>query len=415
MYKTPRGTADILPQEQAYWRYVEQKAAAICQLYGYERIDTPAFEDAGLFNRSVGEGTDIVDKEMYTFDDRGGNKLALAPEGTASVCRAYLEHGMQNLPQPVKLYYIASMFRYERPQAGRYRQHRQFGCEAVGSDDPALDAEVIDTAWQFYVSMGISQMFLVINSIGCKECRPKYLDALKEHYLRHGDKLCTDCNIRLVKNRMRLLDCKKPSCQPVADSAPKSVDYFCPACAEHFSQLQKHLGLLGIPFGVNHRLVRGFDYYTRTVFEVQPRGGGSQSSLGGGGRYDGLIEELGGKPTPGVGFGIGIDRVILQLKSENIPVPPVVTPQVFIACLGDAARDEAIKLAATLRRSGIGVIQAIGARSLKAQLRQANSLSISRAVIIGDEEVKSGTAILRDMTTASQQTVPLAKLPELLK
>lgn len=415
MYQAPRGTQDILPEEQAYWRYVEQKAAHICQLYGYERIDTPVIEDAGLFNRSVGEGTDIVDKEMYTFDDRGGNKLALAPEGTASVCRAYLEHGMPNLSQPVKLYYIASMFRYERPQAGRYRQHRQFGCEAIGSDDAALDAEAIDTAWQFYLSMNISQLFLALNSIGCKECRPRYLDALKEHYLRHSEKLCPDCNIRLVKNRMRLLDCKKPSCQPVADSAPKSVDYLCQACADHFSQLQKHLGLLDIPFGVNHRLVRGFDYYTRTVFEVQPAGGGSQSSLGGGGRYDGLIEELGGKHTPGVGFGIGVDRVILQLKDQKIAVPPIAKPQVFVASIGDEARDEAFKITASLRRDGIGVIQAIGSRSLKAQLRQANTLGVSKAVIIGDEEVKAGTAILRDMTTASQETVALDRLKDLLK
>ncbi|MBI2850234.1 MAG: histidine--tRNA ligase [Chloroflexi bacterium] len=415
MYQAPRGTVDILPQEQAYWRYVEQKAAHICQLYGYERIDTPAIEDAGLFNRSVGEGTDIVDKEMYTFDDRGGNKLALAPEGTASVCRAYLEHGMQNLPQPVKLYYISSMFRYERPQAGRYRQHRQFGCEAIGSDDAALDAEVIDTAWQFYLSMNISQLFLALNSIGCKECRPVYLNALREHYVQHGDKICVDCNVRLVKNRMRLLDCKKPSCQPVADTAPKSVDYLCQPCAEHFDKLQRYLGLLGIPFGVNHRLVRGFDYYTRTVFEVQPQGGGSQGSLGGGGRYDGLIEELGGKPTAAVGFGLGIDRIILQLKEQKIDVSPLAKPRVFVAFLGDAARDEAIKLAASLRRNGIGVIQAIGSRSLKAQLRQANSLAISRAVIIGEEELKAGTVILRDMTSASQQTVPIARLPELLK
>ena len=415
MYQAPRGTQDILPEEQAYWRFVEQKAAHICQLYGYERIDTPVIEDAGLFNRSVGEGTDIVDKEMYTFEDRGGNKLALAPEGTASVCRAYLEHGMQNLPQPVKLYYIASMFRYGRPQAGRYRQHRQFGCEAVGSDDPALDAEVIDTAWQFYTSMNISQLFLALNSIGCKECRHAYLDALKEHYVRHGEKLCTDCNIRLVKNRMRLLDCKKPSCQPVANSAPKSIDYLCPACAEHFSQLQKYLGLLGIPFGVNHRLVRGFDYYTRTVFEIQPASGGSQSALGGGGRYDRLIEELGGKPIPAVGFGLGIDRIILQLKDQKIDVPPIAKPQVFIAYLGDTAREEAFKLTDSLRCLGIGVIQAIGDRSLKAQLRQANTLGALKAVIIGDEELKAGTAILRNMTTASQETVPLAQLPLLLK
>jgi histidyl-tRNA synthetase len=415
LYQAPRGTVDILPREQAYWRFVELKAAEACRLYGYERIDTPVFEDAGLFNRSVGEGTDIIDKEMYLFKDRGGNELALKPEGTASVCRAYVEHGMQNLPQPVKLYYLMSMFRYDRPQAGRYRQHLQFGCEAIGSDDPALDAEVIDTAWQFYLSMDISQLFLSLNSIGCKECRPKYLAALKEHYTGASEKLCPDCKTRLIKNPMRLLDCKKDTCQPVADSAPKSVDYLCQPCAEHFSQLKKYLDILNIPFGINHRLVRGLSYYSRTVFEIQPTSGGSQSSLGGGGRYDGLIEEIGGKPTPGVGFAAGIDRIILQLKDQKIVIPQLARPQVFIAYLGDEAKEAAIKAAAALRRLGIGVIESFGERSLKAQLRQANNMGIPRAIIIGEEEVKSGTVILRDMTNASQQTVPFLQLPELLK
>jgi len=415
LYRAPRGTVDILPGEQAWWRFVEQKAYAACWLYGFGRIDFPVFEDAGLFNRGVGEGTDIVDKEMYAFDDRGGNKLALTPEGTASVCRAYIEHGMHNLPQPVKLYYIAPMFRYDRPQAGRYRQHRQFGCEAIGSDDPALDAEVIDIAWRFYQSMSINQLFLSLNSIGCKECRPAYLAALKEHYARQNETLCPDCKIRQSKNPMRLLDCKQAACQPVADSAPKSTDYLCRPCNEHFSLLQKYLKLLDIPFAINHRLVRGIDYYTRTVFEIQPASAGSQSSLGGGGRYDGLVEALGGKPTPAVGFGLGIDRIILQLKEQNIAIPEIARPQVFIAFLGPEARNEAVKLAAELRRAGIGVIESFGERSLKAQLRQANSLEIKRAIIIGDEEVKAGTAILRDMTTASQETVPLSRLPELLK
>jgi histidyl-tRNA synthetase len=415
LYQAPRGTIDILPGEQSYWRFVEQKAAEACRLYGYERIDTPAFEDSRLFNRSVGEGTDIVDKEMYIFKDRGDNELALIPEGTASICRAYVEHGMQNLPQPVKLYYLASIFRYERPQAGRYRQHHQFGCEAIGSDDPSLDAEVIDIAWQFYSSLNVGKLHLLLNSIGCKECRPLFLAALKEHYTKESDKLCPDCKVRLVKNPMRLLDCKKESCQPVADSAPKSADYLCPACTEHFNQLKNYLGLLSIPFELNSRLVRGFDYYTRTVFEIQPASTGSQSALGGGGRYDGLIEELGGKPTPGVGFAAGIERIILSVKEQNVTIPPAAKPQVFIAYLGVEAKEAAIKSAAALRRLGIGVIESFGERSLKAQLRQANNMGIPRAIIIGEEEVKTGTVILRDMTNASQETVPFLKLPELLK
>ena len=415
MYQAPRGTSDILPQEQAYWRYLEQKAANVCQLYGYERIDIPAFEDAGLFTRSVGEGTDIVEREMYIFEDRGGNKMALIPEGTASICRAYVEHGMHNLPQPVKLYYIASFFRYDRPQAGRHRQHHQFGYEAIGDSDPALDAEVIDMAWQFFQSLNLHHLSINMNSIGCRACRPGYLTVLKDYYASHTGELCADCKTRLVKNPMRLLDCRQSSCQPVADSAPKNIDYLCSECEQHFNQLKRYLGLLGVPFEVNHRVVRGIDYYTRTVFEVMPETGGSQSSLGGGGRYDDLIEELGGKPTPAVGFAAGIERIILNLKNQNASIPPLPKPQVYIAHMGNEAKEEAIKLASGLRQADIGVIQAVGSRSLKAQLRQANTLGVRYTVIIGDQEVRTGTVILRDMTTAQQETVPLDQLQKLLK
>jgi histidyl-tRNA synthetase len=415
LYHAPRGTTDILPEEQAYWRYVEQKAAYICQLFGYERIDVPTFEDAGLFSRGIGEGTDIVEKEMYVFADRGGNQLALIPEGTASVCRAYVEHGMHNLPQPVKLYYMTSAFRYERPQAGRDRQHHQFGCEAIGDDDPALDAEVIDMAWQFFQSLGISKLLLHLNSIGCKKCRPDYLKALKEYYVKYKDKLCSDCQTRLVRNPLRLLDCKQPSCQQIADAAPRSVDYLCPECTEHFNHLKRYLGRLNLPFTINHRLVRGLDYYTRTVFEIQPEIEGGQSSLVGGGRYDNLIEEIGGKPTPALGFAAGMERIVLNLKRQNIPVPPLPKPNVFIAYAGGDAKDEVIKLAAQLRQAGIGAIAATGGKSLKAQLRQANNFGARHTVIIGEEEVKTATVILRDMTSAQQETIPLSQLTELLK
>ena len=415
MYRAPRGTSDILPNEQPYWRYIEQKVVNICQLYGYERIDVPAFEDTGLFSRSIGEETDIVQKEMYTFEDRGGNKITLRPEGTAPVCRAYLEHGMHNLPQPVKLYYIGSIFRYERPQAGRYRQHYQFGYEAIGDDDPALDAEVIDMAWQFFAWLDLRHLSLVLNSIGCKQCRPGYLAALKSYYANYTRDLCSDCKTRLKRNPLRLLDCKKPVCQPIADSAPKSTDYLCPRCDEHFNRLKRYLGLLEIPFALNHRLVRGLDYYTRTVFEIQPEAEGAQSTLGGGGRYDDLIEELGGKPTPAIGFAAGIERIILNLKQQGVPIPTLPRPQVFIAYIGDDARDEALKLAARLRKSGIGVIEAVGDKSLKAQLRQANTLGVRHAVIIGDQEVKTGTVILRNMTTSEQKTIPATELEELLR
>ena len=415
MYRAPRGTSDILPREQVYWRYIEQKVVNVCQLYGYERIDAPAFEDTQLFSRSVGEDTDIVEKQMYTFEDRGGNKITLRPEGTAPVCRAYLEHGLHNLPQPVKLYYIASIFRYERPQAGRYRQHYQFGYEALGDGDPAVDAEVIDMAWQFFLSLNLCHLSLQLNSIGCKKCRPGYLAVLKDYYANYPRDLCPDCKTRLNRNPLRLLDCKKSLCQQIANSAPRSIDYLCQHCDEHFNRLKRYLGLLDLPFVVNHCLVRGLDYYTRTVFEVQPEAGGAQSTLGGGGRYDDLIEELGGKPTPGIGFAAGIERIILNLKKQNISIPPLPSPQVFIAYVGDEARDEAIKLASTLRRAGTGIIEALGSKSLKAQLRQANALGARHTVIIGEQEIKSGTVILRDMTSAEQKTIPLAQLQEELR
>jgi len=415
LYSAPRGTADILPEEQAYWRYVEQKAARICQLYGYERIDPPMFEDTRLFVKGTGETTDIVTKEMYTFEDKSGNSLTLKPEGTPSVCRAYLEHGYNSLPQPVKLYYVTPIFRYERPQAGRYRQHYQFGCEAIGEADASLDAEVIEMAWRFLNSMGLEKLLLFINSIGCPNCRPAYLKVLRQYFARHVDELCADCKARLDRNVLRLLDCKEAACQAVALKAPRSIDHLCPDCAEHFKKLQDFLGLLSIPFEVNPRLVRGLDYYTRTVFEIQPEDQRAQSTICGGGRYDGLIETLGGKPTPGIGYAIGIERIILNLKKQGIEAPPVPSPQAYIAHIGSAGRDEAIILAGQLRRAGIGVVVATSEKSLKAQLRHANNLGIPLAVIIGDDEVRTGSAILRDMATSKQRSVSLKELAALLK
>jgi histidyl-tRNA synthetase len=318
------------------------------------------------------------------------------------------------LPQPVKLYYLASIFRYERPQAGRYREHHQFGCEAIGDGDPALDAEVIAMAWQFFQSLKLSQISIQLNSIGCKQCRPGYLKALMDYYGKHSDNLCSDCKARLKKNPLRLLDCKQPTCQQIAESAPKSIDYLCPQCKEHFDKLKKYLGLLGLSSEVNHRLVRGLDYYTRTVFEIQPEAEGGQSALGGGGRYDDLIEELGGKPTPAIGFAAGIERIILNLKKQGISVPPLPKPQVFIAYIGEEAKDEAIKLASQLRRANIGVVEAASGKSLKAQLKQADAVGARHTVIIGEQEIKTGTVILRDMTTSQQKTVPLSELQGLL-
>jgi len=414
VYQAPRGTVDILPAEQAYWFYIGEKAAQTCQLYGYERIDTPTFENTNLFSRSIGEKTDIVEKEMYSFEDKGGNQITLRPEGTAPVCRAYIEHGMQNQPQPIKLYYTTPLFRYERPQAGRYRQHHQFGYEAIGENDPTLDAEVIDMAWFFFKSLGLSKLKLLLNSIGCRKCRPEYLTNLRQYYHSYRNKLCVNCKVRLVKNTLRLLDCKKETCLQFAASAPKSIDYLCHECQEHFRVLRKYLHQLELPFSVNHCLVRGLDYYTRTVFEIQPQTGGAQSTIGGGGRYDDLIEELGGRPTPALGFASGIERIILNLKKQNVVVPPIQQPQVYIAHTSDRVKNEVIKIASSLRRASIGAFQASGSKSLKAQLRQANNVGVLYVIIIGDEEIKTGAAILRNMTTAEQDRVTIAELPDKL-
>ena len=415
MYSAPRGTTDILPAEQAYWRFVEQKAARVCQLFGYQRIDLPIFEDTGLFIKGTGETTDIVQKEMYTFEDLGGNSLTLKPEGTPSVCRAYLEHGFNNFTQPVKLFYFSPIFRYERPQAGRYRQHYQFGIEALGEADAAMDAEVINVAWQFLTSLGLKHFNLFINSIGCPQCRPTHHKALREYYAGRVDKLCPDCKIRLERNVLRLLDCKQPGCQAIAVDAPKSIDYLCVECDDHFQKLQSYLSLLSIPFSVNPQLVRGLDYYARTVFEIQPEEEKSQSTLVGGGRYDGLIETLGGKPTPGIGFGCGFERIILNLKKDGVVVPPVPVPQVFIAFMGESARQEAIKLAAVLRNADIGVVVATSPKSLKAQLRHADNLNIPKTVIIGEDEVKAGVVVLRDMATSQQNTIKPDDLEKLIR
>lgn len=415
MYKAPRGTSDILPEEYVYWKYIEEKAAFLCQLYGYQPLSTPIFEDAQLFTQTVAGGTDIVDKEMYIFEDKNGQELALRAEGTAPVCRAYLEHGLFNLAQPVKLYYIGPAFRYERPQSGRYRQHHQVGFEALGEADPALDAEVIEMAWQFFLSLGLSGVSIQLNSIGCKLCRPGYLEVLKQHYSSYTDRLCPDCKARLTRNPLRLLDCKKASCQNIAKTAPKIPDYLCHECQLHFQSVQKYLGTLSIPFQLNHRLVRGLDYYTRTVFELEPQEKEGQSTLGGGGRYDDLIEALGGKPTPGVGFAAGLERVILNLKGQHLDIPPLPRPDVFIAYLGHEAKIQAMKIAAELRKAEIATIMATGDKSLKGQMRQANSLGSTNVLILGEQESRNRNVILRDMRNGEQQTIPLAEIARMLK
>jgi len=412
LFQAPRGTSDHLPEEQKYWRFIESKAVEVAARFGFGRIDTPAFEDSNLFIRSVGEGTDIVEKEMYTFDDRGGDSITLRPEGTAPVCRAYLEHGMHNLPQPVRLYYFCPVFRYERPQAGRFRQHHQFGVEVLGDGDPSVDAEVIEVAWDLMTSLGLTDINLLINSVGDPQCRPAYVEKLREYYSGHKEKLCTDCKERLDRNPLRLLDCKVERDHVLGNDAPKSADNLCGDCSEHWNKLLKYLDAMRLPYQIDHRMVRGLDYYTRTVFEVQPVDGGGQSTICGGGRYDGLITALGGRDTPGIGFATGLERLTLNLKRSEVSVPEEPKPRYLVANVGDDARIAALELSVRLRRAGVGVILGSGTRGLRGQMRQANALEIPFALILGDDEIEKGEVTVRDMESSAQESRPVAEFIE---
>lgn len=415
MFKRPRGTADYLPDDQPYRRYVRNLLESICDTYSYGFIESPVFEDAGLFVRGVGEGTDIVEKEMYIFEDRGGDRLALRPEITAPTCRAYLEHGMFNLPQPVRLAYIGSSFRYERPQAGRLRAFTQFGAEAIGEADPAVDAEIIELAWRICERLGLKNLNLFLNSIGDRNCRPAYVQRLRDYYEPRLADVCSDCRVRFERNPLRLLDCKVPSCQPIIAQAPTIAKNLCDECDQHFKDVCAFIENAGIPYTIQSRLVRGLDYYTRTVFEIVPEGAGQQGTVLGGGRYDGLIEELGGRPTPALGFAMGIERAVINLKDIGLDPGAPAAPDAFIAYLGPASRTAAAKLAGDLRRQGIAATLAVGGRSLKAQLRHAGAARARYAVIIGDDELAAGTAQVRDLEAGSQETLSLAELPTKLR
>jgi histidyl-tRNA synthetase len=415
VYSAPRGTADVLPADQPYWQRAIDASERLCRLFGYARIDTPVFEQAALFERGAGEGSDVIRKEMYVFEDRSGERLALKPEGTASVCRAYLQHGMKNLPQPVRLYYVSPTFRYERPQAGRRRQHTQLGCEAIGDADPALDAESIELVWRLYDELDLGDLVLLLNSIGDPTCRPRYLEALKAYYQPHLRDVCRDCRERYERKPLRLLDCKEENCQPVIAAAPSIIDYLCDECRGHFADVRSYLDGLAIPYELTPHLVRGLDYYTRTVFEVQPRGGGAQSTIGAGGRYDGLIEAMGGPPTPAMGFATGIERIVLNMKQREAAAPPAPSPQVYVAHQGEAARVEATKLASLLRREGVAAVMATGERSLKSQMRQANALGTAWVAILGERELASGTVQLRNMADAGQRELSQSEAAKFLK
>ncbi len=412
-FQTPRGTVDILPEDQKYWNFARSKAEEVASRFGFHRIDTPMFEDARLFERGVGSNTDIVEKETYTFEDRGGDTLTLRAEGTAPVCRAYLQHGMQNLPQPVRLFYICPVFRYERPQSGRYRQHTQFGIEIIGEADASVDAEVIEVGWRYLESVGLSDLSLSINSIGDKACRPVYIEELRSYYAGHRDEVCEDCLRRLERNALRLLDCKNEQCQPLIENAPVSSDHLCAECQEHWDSLRVYLTEIGLDYNVERRLVRGLDYYSRTVFEIAPPQEGRMVTIVGGGRYDGLIEELGGRPTPGIGYGMGLERVIQNIQRQNAPVPDEREVAALVVHLGDAAKSEGIRIASQLRRAGVSASLA-PPRGMRSQLRYASNTGATHAIIIGDNELAKSVATLRDLDNSVQSEAPLDGLVEAL-
>ncbi|GBC77026.1 Histidine--tRNA ligase [bacterium HR08] len=404
MIQTVRGTFDILPDELPRWRLVEETARAVFRCYGYREIRTPIFERTELFARSVGEETDIVAKEMYTFMDRSGESLSLRPESTASVVRAYIQHKMWTWGSVVKLFYIGPHFRYERPQKGRFRQFHQIGAEAIGqTDDPAIDAELIEMVEEYLERLGVRERVLFLNSVGCAQCRPAYVRRLKDALADAIPRMCENCRRRYEVNPLRILDCKVEDDQPLIERAPALVDHLCSACAAHFEALRRHLEARGIAYRIAPRLVRGLDYYTRTAFEITGARLGAQNAIAGGGRYDGLSELLGGPPAKGIGFALGVERLLLALPEEAAVADEA--PDLYIAYLGAAARQHAFRLARRLRREGLIVLYDFEERRLRRLLAQADRVRARYAVLIGDEELAAGRYTLRDMRTGAQEAL----------
>lgn len=406
----PRGTQDVLPGLVRKFQQIEQTFHQLCQLYNFQEIRTPMFEHSELFNRAVGEQTDIVQKETYTFLDRSERSLTLRAEGTAPVVRAFVEHGVYAQAQPTKYYYIAQIFRYEKPQAGRLRQHQQCGVELFGTHDPLADVEVISLANDFYRRLGLRQFELLINSIGCPNCRPNYRAQLTSFLEERLDRLCPDCQGRYQRNPLRVLDCKNESCQRELVGAPAPVDALCDDCAKHYHTVKAGLDALGIAYREDPRLVRGLDYYTNTVFEFRSDLIGAQSAIGGGGRYDGLVAEVGGPAMPGIGFGIGTERIILAQDAEGVQPPAEAAVDVYLAALGEQADLQALKLLAALRAQGLAAEKDLLGRSLKAQMKQAGKSGARLVVVLGEDELARGSVALRDMQSGEQTDVALLEL-----
>jgi histidyl-tRNA synthetase len=406
----PRGTKDILPDTVSQWNYVENKIRGLCRLYGYKEIRTPMFEHTELFQRGIGETTDVVEKEMYSFLDRGGRSITLRPENTAAAVRSYLQNKLYADVAIAKLFYIGSMFRYDRPQAGRQREFHQFGVEALGGDNPAVDAEVIMLAVQFLQSLGLKELQLSLNSVGCPKCRPVYRKKLQEFFADKLDGLCSDCQSRYERNPMRILDCKEESCRKLSVGAPEITDCLCDECQEHFAKVQKYLLHAGIRFELDARLVRGLDYYTKTAFEIQYAPLGAQSAIAGGGRYDGLVEEIGGNSTPAVGFAAGLERVLLALDKQGLLPAQDDSVDAFVVALGDEAQAVAFSLLAKLRTAGISAGMDFTGRSMKAQMKQANKANARFVLILGEDEVKESVVTLKNMQTSEQQKVAIEEI-----
>lgn len=411
----PKGTQDLLPGTIEQWQYLEETIRSVCREYGYEEIRTPIFEATELFQRGVGQTTDIVKKEMYTFLDKGNRSMTLRPELTASVCRAYVEDKLYGQPQPVKLYYIGPMFRYERPQSGRFRQFHQFGVEVLGADQAIVDAEVISLVWNLYKRLGLKGLEVHVNSVGCPICRARHRELLQEFLANRKGELCNDCQERFERNPLRILDCKNPSCQTVTKGAPTTKDTLCDDCGTHFERVLEILGRAGVVYRVNPRLVRGLDYYTKTAFEVMVEEIGAQSAICGGGRYDKLVEEIGGPPTPGIGFAMGIERVLAALQVQD--KLPKQEPKLFamLIALGEKAQTEGFALLTALRSQGMPVGMDLLGRSLKNQLKSANRLGAHYALILGEEELARNVLVIRDLTLGEQREVSLIDAVEEIK
>lgn len=416
--KGPRGTQDILPGEVEKWQYIESVLNDICRRYNYKEIRTPIFEHTDLFTRGVGDSTDIVQKEMYTFEDRGERSLTLRPEGTASVVRSFVQHKLYGLPnQPTKLFYFGPMFRYERPQQGRYRQFVQFGVEALGSEDPAIDAEVIALAMNGYQELGLKSLKLVINSLGDKSSRKNHRQALINHFKPHKDELCEDCQLRLDQNPMRILDCKKDRDHPAMRDAPSILEYLNEASRSYFEQVKVYLDNMGISYEIDPNLVRGLDYYNHTAFEImsESEGFGAITTLSGGGRYNGLVEEVGGPDSPGIGFAMSLERLLMALEAEGVELPIEESVDCYLIALGDEANQEAAKLIYELRKEGIQIDKDYGGKKIKAQFKAADRLRAKYVLVLGEDELANNQITVKRMATGDQETIAIQDVTNYIK